>query len=54
MTDRLKCPKCACVSGDNWLQCGKRCPMPMSPYFDEKHPLAAKARDRLREAGLIR
>lgn len=27
------CPKCKKTSGDDWSQCGKVCPMPMSPHY---------------------
>lgn len=30
----MKCPKCKCVSGDNWTQCAGACPMVSSPYYD--------------------
>lgn len=35
MSDELytQCPKCGCVSGDAWAQCGGVCPMPMSPVY---------------------
>jgi hypothetical protein len=28
------CPKCGATSGDNWIQCEGKCPMPVSPHFD--------------------
>lgn len=32
---KLKCPKCKKTSGDDWSQCGKNCPMPMSPHYKD-------------------
>lgn len=32
---KLKCMKCKRVSGDNWEQCEGKCPMPMSPHYDD-------------------
>ena len=29
------CPKCKCISGDDWSQCGGKCPLRMSPHFDQ-------------------
>lgn len=29
----LICPKCRLHTGDDWSQCGPRCPMPMAPNF---------------------
>lgn len=29
------CPKCLSDSGNDWSQCGRKCPMPMSPYFSQ-------------------
>jgi len=29
----VKCPKCKAVSGDDWSQCEKSCPVPGSPHF---------------------
>lgn len=31
----IKCPKCHYISGDDWEQCKKKCPMIMSPYYLE-------------------
>ena len=33
--DPITCPKCQATSGDNWTQCQGRCPMSMSPHYDE-------------------
>jgi hypothetical protein len=33
MADRGKCPKCGATSGDDWAQCGGRCPMEQSPHY---------------------
>lgn len=30
----MECPKCGHTSGDSWLQCEGKCPMPMSPHYD--------------------
>jgi hypothetical protein len=30
----ITCPKCGRNSGDDWKQCGGRCPMPGSPHYD--------------------
>lgn len=38
-----KCPKCGFESGDDWAQCSGKCPMPMSPHYENK----AKTRDEL-------
>lgn len=27
------CPKCLMESGDDWQQCGEKCPIPFSPHF---------------------
>lgn len=32
----VTCPKCNKTSGDDWSQCGKSCPMPMSPKHKTK------------------
>jgi hypothetical protein len=48
----VTCPKCGHISGDDWSQCDKQCPMPGSPHHVKEHPLASLARDRLIEAGL--
>jgi hypothetical protein len=31
-----KCPKCRAVSGDDWTQCKKVCPMKGSPHYSEE------------------
>lgn len=28
-----KCPKRGYLSGNDWSQCGKSCPMPSSPHY---------------------
>lgn len=33
---KTQCPKCKAFSGDDWTQCGGKCPMTMSPHFDKK------------------
>lgn len=30
-----KCPKCRATSGDDWSRCRGKCPMTMSPHFDQ-------------------
>ena len=29
------CPKCKMPSGDSWSECGRNCPIPGSPHFNE-------------------
>lgn len=31
----MNCPKCGANSGDDWSQCGKSCPMPGSPHYND-------------------
>lgn len=30
-----ECPKCRATSGDDWSRCNGKCPMEMSPHFDQ-------------------
>lgn len=32
----LKCPKCKQYSGDSWVQCNNKCPLIISPHFDNE------------------
>lgn len=32
----LQCPKCHYFSGDDWKQCEGKCPIKLSPYYDEE------------------
>ena len=31
-----RCPRCKMTSGNDWSQCEKRCPIPVSPHYDER------------------
>ncbi|HBI02300.1 MAG TPA: hypothetical protein DDY18_11840 [Flavobacterium sp.] len=31
----ITCPKCKFQSGDDWSQCGGKCPMTMSPHYNQ-------------------
>lgn len=35
LENRMQCPKCKAYSGDDWSQCGEKCPMLGSPHYDE-------------------
>lgn len=34
--EHLECPKCGKLSGDDWSQCDKKCPVSISPYYDRE------------------
>ncbi len=31
----LQCPKCLALSGGDWSQCARKCPVASSPHFDQ-------------------
>lgn len=41
---KITCSKCKMQSGDDWTQCGGKCPMTMSPHYnqDERIKFAKK------------
>jgi hypothetical protein len=49
----IVCPKCGAESGDDWSQCERSCPMPMSPHYKKstadrwKKPKTAKRKQSL-------
>ena len=34
--DDWRCPRCHMTNGNDWSQCGMRCPLPVSPHYDER------------------
>jgi len=36
MTENLQCPKCANYHGNDWTQCGGKCPLMQSPHYHQQ------------------
>ena len=42
MARDLVCPKCNNSTGNDWSDCGEKCPMPASPHYDREATLEAE------------
>lgn len=40
------CPKCNANSGDDWVQCEGKCPLPHSPHYDWQTEMNFKVRNK--------